>query len=301
LEITNKCPLSCPGCYAFNPDHVTGTSLGSIPDFSGDELIAGVMEVLDRRKPLGLFLVGGEPLIRVKEISRLLPEISRRGIQTEVVTSGVIPIPLEWNQLEGIRVVVSIDGLQPDHDRRRKPATYERILGNIRGRKVIIHCTVTSQMASQERALEQFVGYWSSLDEVQDIRFSLYTPQVGEASEEILSPELRREVVAELDRLGGLYPKIRQNRGMITAYLNPPRNPEECIFAGVTECLSADLRSPVLPCQLGGNPDCNRCGCVAAVGCQAIGNYRLPGGLALGRIFSFSRKLGIRFGKYWAA
>ena len=30
-----------------------------------------------------------------------------------------------------LSVVVSIDGLQPEHDERRKPATYERILKNI--------------------------------------------------------------------------------------------------------------------------------------------------------------------------
>jgi len=30
-------------------------------------------------------------------------------------------------RFERLNVVVSIDGLQPEHDERRKPATYERI------------------------------------------------------------------------------------------------------------------------------------------------------------------------------
>ena len=45
-----------------------------------------------------------------------------------------------------ITVVVSIDGLQPEHDVRRAPATYQRILKNIAGQKVTIHCTITGQM-----------------------------------------------------------------------------------------------------------------------------------------------------------
>ena len=31
LEITNKCPLSCPGCYAYQPNHVSGAPLETIP------------------------------------------------------------------------------------------------------------------------------------------------------------------------------------------------------------------------------------------------------------------------------
>lgn len=297
IEITNKCPLSCPGCYAFSPDHVSGNSLESIQDFTGDELVDGVLDVLDRRRPLLLFLVGGEPLVRLRELKRLVPEISRRGIPAEIVTSAVIPIPREWKDLKGIRVSVSVDGLQPDHDLRRKPATYERILENIKGCRVLIHCTVTAQMAARPDSLQEFVEFWGALEEVSSIRFSLYTPQEGESSPEILSPELRLRAVNELERLGGIYPKVRQNRLIIEAYLNPPRNPSECIFAGITECLSSDLVTRVTPCQLGGRPDCSQCGCAAAVGCQAIGRYRLPGGLALGRIFNFSRRIGSIIGK----
>ena len=45
-----------------------------------------------------------------------------------------------------VNFAVSIDGLQPDHDVRRTPATYERILKNIIGQNITIHCTITGQM-----------------------------------------------------------------------------------------------------------------------------------------------------------
>ena len=292
IEVTNKCPLSCPGCYAFHPGHVSGRSLESVSDYSGDELVEGILELLDRRQPLAVFLVGGEPLVRVKELSVLLPEIDRRGIKAEVVTSAVIPIPITWKQLGGVTVVVSVDGLQPEHDLRRKPATYERILRNIEGRRVIIHCTITSRMAERENSLARFVEFWEAVEGVTSIRFSLYTPQAGESSDEILTGAQRARTIAELERLSADHPKIRMNKEMVHAYLNPPMEPSSCIFARVTECLSADLKTRIEPCQLGGTPDCSQCGCVAAVACQAIGSYRLPGGLSLGSLFRASSFLG---------
>jgi hypothetical protein len=102
LELTNKCPLSCPGCYAYQPAHVLGRPLELIHEYKGDELVAGVLALLEERRPLGLFLVGGEPLVRIRELRALLPEICGRGIEVEVVTSGIVRIPSEWRQLKGL-------------------------------------------------------------------------------------------------------------------------------------------------------------------------------------------------------
>ena len=294
LEVTNKCPLSCPGCYAYQPSHVSGLPLETIPDFRDQDLVDRVLTLLDQRRPLGVFLVGGEPLVRVRELSQLLPEICRRRIEVEVVTSGVVPIPAAWDELAGLQVVISIDGLQPDHDRRRHPATYERILRNVAGRRVAVHCTVTSQMAERPHGLDQFLEFWSDRPEVGSIRMSLYTPQVGEESMEMLSPAARSAVIAELAVQAARYPKLRMNGDMVDSYQAPPSDPGKCIFSRVTECLSADLKSPVTPCQLGGTPDCSQCGCVAAVGLEAVGRHRFPGGIRVQHVFRASRWIGRR-------
>jgi len=55
-------------------------------------------------------------------------------VEVQLVTSAVRPIPPEWAKINALHLVVSIDGLQPDHDKRRAPASYERILQNIVGR-----------------------------------------------------------------------------------------------------------------------------------------------------------------------
>src|SRR5579863_7742142 len=164
IEITRECPLKCPGCYAYGESHLGGeTRLRDIADFRGDELVNGILGLVERHDPIHVSLVGGEPLIRHRELSRVLPILSqRRGLDTMIVTSAVIPIPKEWMELPRVTVAVSIDGLAPDHDVRRRPATYDRILKNIAGRRVNIHCTIVRQHLQQPGYLEQFLAFWSA-------------------------------------------------------------------------------------------------------------------------------------------
>ena len=80
--------------------------------------------LIDQYRPLHVSIVGGEPLVRYRELAKILPRLAARGIHTQVVTSAVRPIPLEWASLPNLDLSVSIDGLQPEHDARWKPATY---------------------------------------------------------------------------------------------------------------------------------------------------------------------------------
>src|SRR5262245_61003072 len=94
IEITRECPLRCPGCYAYAAEHLGGgQTLRTLSDRKGQPLIDGILEVVDRHQPLHLSLVGGEPLVRYRELDVLLPQLAERGIYTQVVTSAVRPIP----------------------------------------------------------------------------------------------------------------------------------------------------------------------------------------------------------------
>src|SRR5208337_3060068 len=133
IEITKECPLQCPGCYAFDAAHLGGaTQLRQLSDFKGEELVTRVLALIDEHKPLHVSLVGGDPLVRYRELELLLPEIERRGVHTQVVTSAFRVIPSAWMNFKKLNVVISVDGLQPEHDARRKPSTYDRILENIK-------------------------------------------------------------------------------------------------------------------------------------------------------------------------
>src|SRR4051794_4561529 len=189
IEITRECPLRCPGCYAYGDDHLGGTTtLRELRDFKGQELVDGIIGLVEKHRPLHVSLVGGEPLVRYKELNVILPLLSRRGIHTQLVTSAVREIPAEWNGLSRLSIVVSIDGLQPEHDARRTPATYERILKHIQGHDIPSHCPVPRQQVVRPGYIEEFLRFWSARAEVSKIWCSLYTPQVGEVSDERLRP-----------------------------------------------------------------------------------------------------------------
>ena len=293
IEITKECPLRCPGCYAYGDEHLGGgVTLRGLADYKGDELVSRFMALIDRHRPLHVSIVGGEPLVRYRELNAILPMLADRGVHTQLVTSAVRTIPSEWRGLKRLQLVVSIDGLQPEHDARRTPATYDRILKHIEGHHVTVHCTVTRQQARRKGYLEEFVHFWQDNPNTRLIWFSLYTPQKGELSTERLTPADREQVVSDIGRLRASYSKLNMFDGMLKVYAKPPASPESCIFAQTTECFSSDLERRITPCQFGGDPDCQNCGCVASAGLESIGRHRLRGGVPVGKIFYASLAVG---------
>lgn len=293
IEITKECPLRCPGCYAYADGHVGAAgNLRDLTDYRGDALVAAVLRVVDEHRPLHLSIVGGDPLVRFRELTIILPELRKRNIFVQIVTSAFREIPSEWAGNPKFAIVVSIDGLQPEHDVRRRPATYARVLKNIAGHRVNVHCTITSQMMLRAGYLEEFIQFWSAREEVAKIWMSMFTPQIGEQLPEILSPVHRTLCIAELRRLRTIYQKLDMYDSQIVEFGNPPASPAECIFAQTTTTISADLKTLIQPCQLGGNPDCSQCGCVASMGLAAVGHHRVAFGITAGQLFRMSTRIG---------
>ena len=294
IEITRECPLACPGCYAYSESHLGGeVTLRELSDFRGDALVDGVLGLVRKHKPLHVSLVGGEPLIRHRELSRILPALSEMGVFALVVTSGVIPIPPEWMKLPRVRVAVSVDGLPEHHDIRRKPATYERILQNIEGREINVHWVITRPMMARPGYLDEYVSFWSARPEVNRVWVSVYTPQIGEQSAEMLLAEDRATLARELPLLQRKYPKFLMNEGIARAILEPPANPDDCLFSKMSANYSADLKSRVEPCVFGGTPDCSQCGCAISSGLHWIKQVSVAGPLKIGHIANASIGIGL--------
>jgi len=295
IEITRECPLRCPGCYAYGIDHLGGDiTLRQVNDFKGQELIDKVLGIVNEENPIHVSIVGGEPLVRFRELETILPTLAERGIYTQLVTSAVRPIPQEWAKIPRLQIVVSIDGLQPEHDARRTPATYDRILKHIVGHSITVHCTVTRQQVNRDGYIDEFLHFWSARPEVEKLWVSLYTPQMGEVSEERLRPVDRERVVGDLRALRLKYPKLNLPNGLLDVYAEPPQSPDECVFARTTTTVSADLATRITPCQFGGTPDCSNCGCMASAGLAAVARHHLFGFIPIGHIFNGSLKLGAR-------
>jgi len=293
IEVTRECPLSCPGCYAYNEMHLGGSiNLRNLSDYRGDELVDGIVRLVQQHRPLHVSLVGGEPLVRHRELSRVLPILSRMNVHTMVVTSAVIPIPMEWMSIPKVRVTISVDGLPEHHDVRRKPATYDRILKNIAGCHVNMHGTITRPMLERPDYIEEYISFWNARPEIVRIWISLYTPQKDEDTPEMLTPTERDRVAAELPALRARYPKLLANRGISSAIRVPPANPEECTFARMSTNFSADLATRVEPCIFGGNPDCSQCGCAISSGLHWLKDIRLWSFIRLEKIAEASIMVG---------
>ena len=230
--------------------------------------------------------------MRHRELTRILPQLEEMGVFTMVVTSAVIPIPEAWMSHSRLRVAVSVDGLPEHHDERRKPATYERILQNIAGRKVNVHWVITRPMLQRLEYLEEYVSFWNTREEVDHVWVSLYTPQMGEQSAEMLTPADREFVARELPRLRKIYPKLLINDGIGQAFVNPPTEPKDCLFAKMSVNYSADFKTRVEPCVFGGTPDCSQCGCAISSALHWIKDIKAVGPVRIDHLVRGSMKIG---------
>jgi hypothetical protein len=147
-------------------------------------------------------------------------------------------------------------------------------------------------MTERPGYLREFVQFWSARHEVQKIWMSIFTPQKGETSYEILPPAVREAVIDELFELVGQFEKLELPRRALEVYRRPPANPQECIFARATKSVTADLRRSITPCQFGGNPDCSQCGCMASAALEAVGRINLPLGISVRGLYNISNKVG---------
>ena len=300
IEITRECPLSCPGCYAYGENHLgNGLTLRGLRDLHGDELVEGVLALVRHHRPMQVSLVGGEPMIRHRELERILSALSAMDIFSMVVTSGVIAIPGHWMDIPRVLVAVSVDGLPEHHDVRRKPATYERILKNIAGRKVNVHWVITRPMLTRSSYLEEYVAFWNARPEVNHIWVSLYSPQVGEESAERLTVEDRTRIAETLPALSADYPKLMIPTGMAQAFLSPPQSPQTCLFARMSTNYSANLENQVEPCVFGGNPDCSQCGCIASSALHWLQVVNIAGPLKIGHVVKASLRVGATVNRLW--
>jgi len=140
--------------------------------------------------------------------------------------------------------------------------------------------------------LEEYVSFWNTREEVDHVWVSLYTPQMGEQSAEMLTPADREFVARELPRLRKIYPKLLINDGIGQAFVNPPTEPKDCLFAKMSVNYSADFKTRVEPCVFGGTPDCSQCGCAISSALHWIKDIKAVGPVRIDHLVRGSMKIG---------
>ncbi len=226
IEITRECPLRCPGCYAYGDEHLGGgQTLRTLNDRkgagahrrhsrAGRSVTAAARVAGRRRTPRAVSrarraaaTTGGARALRAGRDER--GETDSRGV-------GVDP---------RLQICVSIDGLQPEHDARRAPATYDRILKHIDGHQITVHCTVTRQ---QTRARGLHRGIRSRVVEQRqraiDLAEPLYAAGRRDSPERLTPADRRRGRRNAARRYASTIPSCRcRDRCSMPTWIRLPR------------------------------------------------------------------------------
>jgi hypothetical protein len=136
--------------------------------------------------------------------------------------------------------------------------------------------------------LDEYLDFWNARPEVEYIVISVYSPQLNEHTQEMLTPDDRRELAERLASMDGKYPKVLMSRDMARALLDPPPAPERCVFARMSRAYCSDLETALTPCVLGGTPDCLQCGCGIAIALHGIAGHRIRGPLRVGHLIALT-------------
>ncbi len=165
LNLTYECPLRCSHCSA-NAGHVRTGELepAVIAAFVREAISLGVK---------GIEFTGGEPFYYpgFDELMELLAGMRRNG--TRFILRSSFGFDLEKERLARAcmvfdKIIVSVDGGEDDHDRRRGPGTYRQTVENLKkavsvqGRRASIALwTVLSRlerMGKEETAVRKLAG-----------------------------------------------------------------------------------------------------------------------------------------------
>jgi heme d1 biosynthesis radical SAM protein NirJ len=153
-NLVRRCNLTCMHCYSLSTDI----------DFPGELETEEVYRVLDDLKAAGVpgvILSGGEPLLR-KNIFEIAARARALGFYTALSTNGTLidaPLAGRIHAIGFDYVGISVDGLQPTHDRiRRKAGAFAASLEAMRllrdlGVKVGMRFTLTQVNAAELPAL----------------------------------------------------------------------------------------------------------------------------------------------------
>ena len=191
-------------------------------------------------KPTHVSIVGGEPLVRFRELDEILPKLAGEGRADAGRDERRAADSRErGRRFRACRSASRSTGSQPEHDVRRAPATYDRILKHIEGHQITVHCTVTRQQ-SRPGYLTEFTEFWNAQP---DVKRHLVQPLhaaagrgVGRAAAAGGSRARRR---GNRRALRGRLDKLRDMRpSVLEGYLHPPQE------SGVVH-LCADDRVPV--------------------------------------------------------
>jgi len=263
IDVTYRCNLHCIHCYF--------TRQGFTSELSVEEWGRNFETMKSRGSPLYICgWLGGEPLLRPEAI-----EEGKRYFKSNIVfTNGTLELP-KWSDCT---FVVSVPGTKLHYQELTGAdgKTYDLVKdhANRPDLHVIVSFCITRKNAS---SVLSFLTEWQNDTKVRGVFFEFYTPRKGEEKELWLDWTERDSVLDTLLNLKKSYGDFICNT---TQVLNLMKSvPLKKILSGCPFShigLSLDPTGHIkLPCTLGPDADCKRCGCILPVFSSILYQKRL--------------------------
>lgn len=263
VDLTDRCNLRCRHCFYFRNERDSR-------ELPGEELLAGLETLRDRHNILSMEWCGGEPLVR-REVFEAGAALFPHNM---LYTNGTFGIP----KISNVTTCVSLDGPPKLHDYVRGVGCFEKVaqhLAKAKKQTVLILCTLNKVNAPHLAELLEHVERMEQNGLSLPVYLLIFTPlkqyrevegyeHSAEQREGLaFSWEERDRLLEEISRLRRRFPDRLLNSELILELMhssNAQACIERCNRSQVTLTLDLELNRK-LPCVLGPDVDCERCGC----------------------------------------
>lgn len=261
VDVTDRCNLRCKHCFYFREEHDSR-------EMNAEKFLEGLNVLQKRHNIISMGWSGGEPLFR--------PEVVQKGAKlfaiNQLFTNGTLPIP----KIRNLLTFISMDGTRPIHDTVRGKGTYDKIMENLKTTTAKGVSFLATYHRLNEHCLEEMVETLSEIGRpVIGLMAMLFTPlkkykeidgyqhTTAQKTQLNLSWEERDRVIDRLLELKKSYPKFILNEEVNLEMMRSENAPDATSRCNMPErTLTLDLNlNRKLPCVLGSDVDCTKCGC----------------------------------------
>ena len=261
VDVTDRCNLRCKHCFYFREEHDSR-------EMNAEEFLEDLAILQKRHNIISMGWSGGEPLYRAE----LVQEGAKLFKMNQLFTNGTIPIP----KIRHLITFISLDGTRPVHDEVRGKGTYDKIMENLKTTTARPIVFLATYHRSKEKCLEEMVKELSEFGApVIGLFAMLFTPlkkykevkgyqhTTTQKNQLDLSWGERDQIIDRLFELKKSYPRFLLNEDIVLEMMlskNASEATSRCNMPQRTLTLDLNLNRK-LPCVLGADVDCTKCGC----------------------------------------
>jgi MoaA/NifB/PqqE/SkfB family radical SAM enzyme len=263
VDLTDRCNLRCRHCFYYRNERESR-------ELPGEQLLQGLETLRDRHNIRSMEWCGGEPLVR-REVFEAGAALFEHNM---LYTNGTLGIP----KIDNVTVCISLDGPPELHDYIRGDGCFERVardLAKVSDQMVLILCTLNTANAPH---LEEFLRSIERLEHdglSLPVFFLIFTPlrryrevegyqhSAEQRDHLAFTWEQRDRLLEEIGRMRRKFPDRILNSELLLELMHSSNARyciERCNRSRVTLTLDLQLERK-LPCVLGPDVDCERCGC----------------------------------------